>query len=583
MVCPVHLDLVMQVQNSEIAKKFNEVADLLEIEGDNPFRIRAYRNAARTLVGLPESISEYVHEHKDLTDLPGIGDDLALKITELVSTGHLSLLEKIEKRTPADLLELLRIPTLGPKRVQILYRKLGIACVNDLQKAVEAGQVSRLRGFGEKTVEKIRDEIQKLAKKEKPRLNLADAEEAAALVSRYLKKAPGLEQLAVAGSFRRCTETVGDLDILMTCQDNKAALQYFSKFEIISRILAQGTTRATVILRSGVQVDVRAVPDDSYGAALVYFTGSKAHNIALRTRALKKGLKVNEYGVFKGPRKMITRQEEDVYRAVGLPFIEPELRENRGEIEAAQRGILPKLVRREDIRGDLHAHTKATDGVNTLMEMATAAQNLGYSYLAITDHTKRVTVARGLDRKRLLSEIEEIDELNSRLKDFTILKSIEVDILEDGRLDLPNDVLAELDLTVCAIHSQFHFSRAKQTERIMRAMDNPHFRIFAHPTGRLLGAREPYEVDLEKILVAAKERRRIFEINCQPERMDLSDIYCRTAKDIGVKMAISTDAHSTSQLRFMKFGVGQARRGWLEKNNVINTLPLEELRKVLKG
>lgn len=571
----------MQVQNSEIAEKFNHLADLLEIEGSNPFRIRAYRNAARTLLGSSESIVDLVHENSDLTKLPSIGKDLAAKIKEIVDTGHLSLLDRVEKQTPSGLSEFLKIPSLGPKRVGLLYKQCGVKTLDDLKRIAENKKILEVRGFGEKIRLGILEELKKIKAQAYPRMKLNEAQEAADLVVGHLKKIP-LQQLTVAGSFRRKQETVGDLDILVTARSGINVIHHFLKLESIAKVISHGTTRSTVLLRSGVQVDLRVVPDISYGAALLYFTGSKAHNITLRTIALKRGFKINEYGIFKGTEKLASKREEDMYQALELPYIEPELRENRGEIEAASKGLLPKLITLEDIRGDLHVHTKESDGVDTIEDLAQAAKDLGYSYIAITDHSRRVTIAHGLEPKQLRQQIEKIDRINENLKGITVLKSIEVDILEDGSLDLPDEILEKLDLTVCAIHSHFHLSKEKQTERIIRAMQNPNFKILAHPTGRMIGRRDPIDIDLEKIILAAKNLNKVLEINSQPERMDLSDIYCRMAKDAGVKMVISTDTHSVSQLGYMRFGVGQARRGWLEKDDVINTLSLRELKSLLK-
>lgn len=573
---------MLKVQNSEIAQKFNQVADLLEIEGANPFRVRAYRNAARTILGLTENVSNTIYRHGDLTAYPGIGKDLNSKIAEIVETGKLSLLSEIEKKTPLVLRELLKIPGIGPKRVQLLYNKLGIKTLTDLEKIAEGSQLLQIKGFGEKTRASIVAGLKKLRNQPVKRLKLNQAAELAEILLQYLETCPLVKKVTVAGSFRRRQETIGDIDILSSGKNNEAIISYFLKFSEISEILSHGTTRSTVNLKSGVQVDLRVVPEVSYGAALLYFTGSKAHNVSLRTFAMKQGLKINEYGIFKDNKRLASRSENDIYRVLKLPYIEPELRENKGEIEAALSGKLPVLISQNDILGDLHAHTKATDGIEDIKTMALAAQQLGYSYLAITDHSKRLTVAHGLSEKQLLTQMEQIDEINEQLTGFTILKSCEVDILEDGSLDISNEVLAKLDFSVCAIHSRFQLSKEKQTQRILKAMENPHFRILAHPTGRLIGERPSYDVDLKKIILAASRLKRILEINCQPERMDLNDDYCRLAKDLKVKMAISTDAHSLTQLNYMKYGIGQARRGWLEKEDVINTLPLKKLRGLLR-
>jgi DNA polymerase (family 10) len=407
------------------------------------------------------------------------------------------------------------------------------------------------------------------------------AEQIAGPLLEYLKAAKGVKQAVIAGSYRRRKDTVGDLDILVTAKRGSEVMKRFAAYDEVGEVVSQGTTRSTVILRSGLQVDLRVVPEASYGAALHYFTGSKDHNIAIRTLAVKKGLKVNEYGVFKGEERIAGKTEKEVYALFDLPFIPPELRENHGEIEAARKKRLPKLIALDDIRGDLHAHTKATDGRYTAEEMALAAKARGYDYLAICDHSKHVTIAKGLDAKRLAKQIDEIDRLNEKLKGVRLLKSTEVDILDDGTLDLPDSILKELDLRVCAIHYQFGLSAEKQTERIIRAMDNRYFNILAHPTGRLMGEREAYAVDMQKLMEAALERGCFLEVNAQPERMDLSDMHCRMAKDMGLKLAISTDAHTTANLDFMRFGIDQARRGWLEADDVLNTRSWKELTKLL--
>nr|WP_295901015.1 DNA polymerase/3'-5' exonuclease PolX [uncultured Bdellovibrio sp.] len=573
----------MAIQNAEVAQTFSQLADLLEIQGANPFRIRAYRTAARTLIELSQNVADVIEAHGKLYEYPGIGKDLASKIEEIAQTGHLQAFDEAAEKTPKFLLDFLKIPTLGPKRVKILHEKLGIKSLEDLQRVAESNEILKVRGFGEKTRAEILEGIKKIQQEQKKHVLLFEAEEAANLLSRYLSKAPGLQKLEVAGSFRRRKEIVADLDILVTAKKSQPVMEHFLKFENIAKVISKGSTRSTVNLKSGLQVDLRVVDNNSYGAALLYFTGSKAHNIAVRARALKRGLKINEYGVFKGEKSIVSAKEEEIYELLKLPYIEPELRENRGEIEAAVKGQLPHLIQIKDLQGDLHMHTTASDGRNSLKEMALAAKKMGYAYIGITDHSRRVAVAHGLDKKQLLKQIDQIDELNAEIQGITILKSIEVDILEDGRLDLPDDVLEKLDYTVGAIHSYFQLPSQKQTDRILRAMDNPHFRIFAHPMGRLIGKREPYAMNVEKIMKAAKERSIILELNSQPERMDLSDTLCRMAKDLGVKIAISTDSHSVNQLNLMKYGVGQARRGWLEKKDVINTLPLAKLKKIFQS
>jgi len=571
----------MPVTNDEIAETFERCAALLEIEGANAFRVRAYRTAARTLRNLTQSAASLVRAGEDLAALPGIGKDLAAKIGEMTETGHLALLAELEGRMPGELAQLVAIPGLGPKRVKALHERLKIGTVEDLRRAAAAGRLRRLPGFGRKTEDKILHEIARRREIGR-RIKLATAEQAAAPLLDYLKAVPGVEDAVIAGSFRRRQETVGDLDILVTCAKSAPVMKRFTTYEDVAEVVSAGTTRATVRLRSGLQVDLRVVPKASYGAALHYFTGSKAHNIAVRAIAVKKGLKLNEYGLFKGERRIAGKTEAEVFKRLGLTYIAPELRQDRGEIEAARKKRLPKLVTLADIRGELHCHTDATDGRNTLAEMAAAAKARGYAYLAISDHTRHLTVAHGLTPKRLARQIERIDRLNETLKGIRILKASEVDILEDGRLDLPDSILEALDLTVCAVHFKFNLPADKQTERILRAMDNRHFNILAHPTGRLLGQREAYPLDMERVLRGALERGCYLEVNAQPERLDLDDLHCRMAKEIGLKVAISTDAHTTGTLGYMRYGLDVARRGWLEPDDVLNTRSWRALKKLLK-
>jgi DNA polymerase (family 10) len=569
------------IHNADIADIFNEVADLLDIQGANQFRIRAYRSAARTVQDLPRSAADMVEEGEDLSRLPGIGKDLAGKIETIVRTGTLPLLKELGGETPQELSALMDVAGLGPKRIKKLYRELGVKSIGDLEKAARAHGLRGLEGFGEKTEQNVLKDIARLRRRS-GRIKIHVADEIAKAYAEYLKRDKSVKELTVAGSYRRRKETVGDLDILASVRKGTDIMDRFVSYENVERVLSKGTTKSTVLLRSGAQVDLRVIPEASYGAALHYFTGSKAHNIAVRTIGVKKKLKINEYGVFRGQKRIAGRREEEVFEQVGLPYIPPELRENRGEIEAAREGKLPKLITLEDIRGDLHAHTKRTDGKNTLEEMAEGARERGYEYLAITEHSKHVTVARGLDEKALAQEIKKIEKLNGRLRGITLLKGIELDILEDGSLDLPDRILKELDVVVCSVHYKFNLSREKQTERVMRAMDNPCFNIFAHPSGRLIGEREPYEIDMERVLEHAGQNGCFLEVNAHPERLDLVDVHCKEAKEMGVKLAICTDAHSVANLDFMRYGIGQARRGWLEAGDVINTRSLKDLRKLLK-
>ncbi|KUJ79158.1 DNA polymerase III [Microbulbifer flavimaris] len=571
----------MALHNSEIADRFDRLADLLEIEGANPFRVRAYRNAARTVRGYPRSMADLLADDVDLTELPDIGDDLAKKIEGLVSNGELPLLDEVEERTPPALSELMKIQGLGAKRVRALHEAINIETLEDLRAAVESGQVRAVEGFGEKSEDKIRRRLKKFSGKDE-RIKLSEAEQIAAPLVKYLEKANGLKEIVVAGSFRRRKETVGDLDILITAKTKNNVMEHFTSYEDIEEVASRGETRSTVYLRCGMQVDLRVVPQVSFGSAQHYFTGSKDHNIAVRKLGIKKGYKINEYGVFEGDKRIAGETEKSVYASVDLPLIPPELRENRGELEAARENQLPDLVRLEDLRGNLHTHTDATDGRNSLKSMAAAAAEFGLEYLAITDHSKHLKVAHGLDEKRLKQQLQAIDKLNDELSGIRLLKSIEVDILQDGKLDLADSVLEQLDLVLCAVHHKFDLSKQKQTERILRAMDSPHCHILAHPSGRLINRREAYDIDLEKILEAAAARSCAVELNAQPDRLDLTDEGCRMARELGVKVSIAADAHSARGFDTLRFGVDQARRGWLEADDVLNTRPLKALLEILK-
>jgi DNA polymerase (family 10) len=573
--------VLVMIQNGEIAEYFTKVADFLEIEGANPFRVRAYRNAARTITGLANSITELIAAESDLTQLSGIGKELSEKIREIVRTGRLAKLEELENRLPPGLHHVLKIPGLGPRKVKALYHALKIKGLEDLKKAAQEGRVRTIEGFGQKTEEKILKDIQRLIQSEK-RTSWFTAEAIARPLTDYLQQDHRLADITTAGSFRRRKETVGDLDILISCRNASAVMNSFTAYEGVESVISKGDTRSSIVLRSGLQVDLRVVPQESYGAALHYFTGSQAHNIAIRRIGRQKGLKINEYGVFSGSRRMGGRTEEEVYASLDLPYIEPELREDCGEIQAAREGRLPHLVALTDIRGDLHCHTTDSDGRNSLEEMAKAAAARGYAYLAITNHTQHLKIARGLSPAAVKQLIAAIDRLNARSQRGVVLKSMEVDILRDGKLDLPDQILSELDFTVCSIHSDFQLDRDRQTERILRAMDNPHFNILGHPTGRLLDQRPAYAVDLERVITAAAERGCFLELNAHPDRLDLDDVHCRLAKETGVKVAISTDAHSVDHLDYMRLGVAQARRGWLEPSDVLNTHTLSQLQKLFR-
>ena len=567
----------MPVQNAEIAAMFDQAAELLEIGGENQFRVRAYRRAARVIEGLPKAAGSLLKSGRDLSELPGIGKDLAGKIADIVKTGHFGLLDTLKRKLPGDLGDMAALPGLGPKRIKLLYDRLKVRTLNDLRQAIKTGRLRELRGFGPVMEKKLLEALEKPPPAKRFKLAVAEAE-AEALVG-VLR---GSGRVVVAGSYRRRRDTVGDLDVLVTAKNGAAVGDRLVEYENVAQVVAHGPTRTTVMLRSGLQVDVRAVPEESYGAALLYFTGSKAHNIALRGLANQHGWKLNEYGLFSGKRRIAGATEEDVYEKLGLAYIAPELREDRGEIAASLAGKLPKLVELSDVRGDLHVHSDWTDGTVVIAGMAAAAQARGYEYMALTDHSRRVAMTHGLDPAHLARQIHEIDRLNDKLKNFTILKGIEVDILKDGSLDLPDSSLAKLDIVVAAVHSHFDLSRKAQTDRVARALENRHVSILAHPTGRLIGEREPYDIDMDAVISAARKAGCYLEINAEPDRLDLNDLHAHAAKLAGVKLAVSTDAHSIDAFQCMRFGIDQARRAWLTANDVLNTRPLAELRKLLK-
>lgn len=570
----------MPVVNAEIASQLDKVADLLDIEGANQFRVRAYRRAARIVGELPRNVADMLAEGEDLDELPGIGKDLAGKIAIIARGEHLPLLDELEHEVPAGITALLALPGLGPKRVHMLHEKLGIDTIPKLAAAAEAGKLHDVPGIGRGIETKVLHAIAEGAG-QPTRTLLATAEQVVQPLLKHLRQAEGVSQVEVAGSYRRRRETVGDLDIVAAAEPGQPVMRAFVGYEDVTDVVEQGPTRATVRLRNGLQVDLRVVARASFGAALCYFTGSKAHNIALRQIAVDHGLKLNEYGLFKGKKRLAGDAEAKIYQRLGLTEIPPELREDQGEIDAARKGKLPHLVTERDIRGDLHVHTTESDGRADLRTMVQAALAKGYGYIAITDHSQRVAMAHGLDPKRLALQIDEIDRINDTLSGFVVLKSIEVDILEDGSLDLPDKILRRLDVVVGAVHSHFELSQQKQTERILRALDNRWFNILAHPTGRLINQRGAYALDMERVMRGAVERGCFLELNAQPDRLDLADMHCRLAKQIGLKLAISTDAHAAIELNFMRFGVDQARRGWLEPDDVLNARPLGELRKIL--
>jgi DNA polymerase (family 10) len=571
------------MENKSIADILTEIADILDIQGENPFRVRSYRNAARTIADMSQSVQAMIKAGERLEEIPGIGKSLQEKIEEIVATGRCRFLEELRAKVPAGLTELLKLEGLGPKKVKLLYDELSVDSVDRLEKAAQAGRLRDLAGMGVKTEEKVLKSIEKY-RAGMGRFKLSVGFTYAQALLEYLKDVPGVKRLDPAGSFRRRRETIGDLDILAICGKGCKVMDRFSKYPDVAEVLSRGETKSSVQLKCGLQVDVRVLDEESYGAALHYFTGSKAHNVAVRDRAKDLGLKVSEYGVFraKDEKRLSGANEEDVFKAVGLPFIPPELREDRGEIQAAEKGELPKLIELVDIRGDLQMHTVATDGKNTIAEMAQKAKEMGYAYIAITDHSKAVRVAGGLDEKGLAKHLQAIEKVGGQISGMRILKGVEVDILTDGSLDLKDDILRECEVVIASVHSRFNMEEGEMTRRIIKALKNPHVNILAHPTGRLILEREAYKVNLKEVFQVAIDHGVVLEINAYPDRLDLRDVDARMAKEMGAKLAISTDAHSALQLELMKFGVFTARRGWVEARDVINTLPLAALLKILQ-
>ena len=569
------------MENIEIAKIFEDVADLLEMLDASVFRIRAYRAAARTVetLGTPaESLLK--KDGKSLEALPGIGKDLAGKIREIIETGELALLKELTVQIPESVIQMIRIPGLGPKRAKQIYDQLGIATLAGLEQAAREGKLRTLRGWKETMEARVLQGIVDL-KAWQGRFRLVEADAAIRPLLERLEATQELTHLQVAGSYRRRRETVGDVDLLVTATAAEPVMERFLSAPEVKQVLAHGDTKSSIVLRQGLQADLRVVGEESLGAALHYFTGSKAHNIAVRTLGVKRGVKINEYGIFRGSRRIAGRHETDIFEAVGLPWIPPELRENRGEIDAAFDGRLPTLVERGDIRGDLQMHTTYTDGRDSLVDMVKACGDRGYSYIAITDHTKAVRVAGGLSREEFQTQFREIDEIRKTGTGPAVLKSAGVDILDAGQLDLDDETLAELDLVVVSVHSKFSMTKADMTQRVVRALRHPRVHVFAHPTGRLLGRREPYPLDMEEVVKVAHDYGVLLEVNAQPDRLDLNDIYCQMARDAGVKLVISTDAHRIAELDNMPYGVDQARRGWCEPADIANTRSLDAFLKLI--
>jgi DNA polymerase (family 10) len=571
----------MTLHNEDIAAAFDEMADLLAIQGENRFRIRAYRRAAQVVRSLARELAD-MGGAEAFDALPGIGADLAGKIAELLETGNIRALEKLRKQVPKGLRELLALPGLGRVRVRALHTGLKVRGIEDLRRALAEGRLTSLRGFGPQIRSQLLDAT--AAKSSEPRrVTFSVATQYARPLKAYLERVAGVMRVEIAGSYRRGRDTVGDLDVVVCARKGAAPIKALEHYDDLQALTAAGTTKASGVLRNGLQVDVRVLPPESFGAALHYLTGSRDHAIQVRRLAQKNGLKLSEYGLFRGAKPLAGATEEEVYAALGLQWIPPELRENRGEIEAAERHALPRLIERADLQGDLHAHTNASDGSGSLKQMAAAAQARGLRYLAITDHSKYLGITHGLDAARLARQMDAIDQLNATLTGLTILKGAEVDILQDGSLALADAVLKRLDLVVIAVHSQFGLSEAKQTRRILRALERPYVSILAHPFGRLLGERAPYPLDFERVLAAASQRPCYLEINAQPKRLDLDDIYARSARDGGVLLSIASDAHSADQFDYLDDGIRQARRGWVTKDDVLNARPLDKLSGLLRN
>ncbi len=569
------------MKNQQIAKIFNELGQLLELKGESIFRIRAYRRAAQNIDGFSKDVA--ICSEEELMQIPGIGKDLAAKIKEYCLTGRIAKHEALAREIPSGVLEMSRIPGVGPKTAKMLFEQAGIRGIEELETLARAGRLAGIRGIQKKTEENIVKGIEQLGRGTARHL-ISRVVPLADDIMRRLKQEVPVGRIAVAGSIRRWKETIGDVDILATSNDPERVMDLFVSMPHVIRVLARGTTKSSVMTDNGVQVDLRVVEEDSFGAALQYFTGSKQHNIRLREMAVKAGLKINEYGVFRlpGDEKIGGELEEDVYRALNLPLIAPELREDTGEIDAALHGTLPHLIALDDIKGDLHVHTKWSDGRHDVYTIVEAARKKGYEYIAITDHTKGLGVAHGLDEARFSEQASLIDELNRSLVGFRVLKGAEVDIRADGTLDLPDSVLENLDIVVASIHSGFKQPQEQMTKRILSAIRNPFVNLIAHPTGRLIGEREAYAVDLQAVLKEAARYGVAMEVNAYPERLDLNDGNLRMAKEYGVPIMINTDTHITSHFDYMSYGVSMARRGWVEKKDALNALPYEQLMEKLK-
>jgi DNA polymerase (family X) len=565
------------IRNQEVAGLLERIADLLEAKDESTYRIGAYRNAARQIAALPEDITE-IWQAGRLEEVPGIGESIASKIDEFLRTGHLVYLETLRKALAPGIETLVAVPGLGPRRIQTLSQGLGITNLADLARAARAHRLADLPGFGPKVEANILREVERLTERSQ-RLPLGVALPAAEEVVGLLRDNPVVRRADPAGSIRRRRDTIGDIDILVSSKQPAVAVEAFTHLPVVREVLAKGSTRASILAPGELQIDLRAIPPEVYGAALLYFTGSKDHSIALRDIAIRKGLKLNEYGLFdeRSGQRLAGATEEEVYAALGLPWIPPELRENHGEIEAAFARRLPRLIEERDLRGDLHVHTDWSDGSDSLEAMAEAAQARGYEYVAITDHSRGLGIAHGLTIPRVQAQRQQIDELNRRLAPFRVLHGVEVNVRGDGSLDYPDDVLDQFDLVAAAVHGSFDLSEATMTARVLKALRHPAVNVLCHPRGRLLGKREGYAIDLEAVIRTARDLGVALEIDSQPDRLDLDDVWARRARDAGVTLAIDSDAHATGQLSLVAYGVATARRGWVEQSDVLNALSLYEL------
>jgi len=561
--------------NDQISAMFGEIADILDIKGENPFKIRAYRRAQDTVRSLSEDL-EKIQADGRLLDIEGIGKGIAEKIDELFDTGQMSYYEEARSSIPIGLLDILSVPGLGPKKVKLVWDKLGISTLDQLDRAARAQQLRELPGMGAKSEANILNGIS-IVRQGLERKTLGEATRLANEIIQAIEDVPGVNRLVPAGSLRRGSETIGDIDILAVADTPDDVMARFTSLDVVEEVLAHGPTKSSIRTHRGMQADLRVVPEDSFGAALQYFTGSKQHNIHIRSLAQKQALKINEYGVFDADDNSVAGVgEEDVYGALGMDYIPPEMREDSGEIEVALEHKIPRLIETSDIRGEVHAHSTHSDGHNTIEEMARAAQSRGYEYIVITDHSKSLTVANGLDEKRLYEQAEEIAEVNKKLKKLRVLHGTEVDILADGQLDLSDDALADLDFVIASVHSGFRQSEQHMTDRICAAIENPHVDAIGHPTGRLINRRPPYALDIEKVLQRAAETGTALELNAHYMRLDLKDTHLRRARDLGVMICIGTDAHVTHEMDMVRYGVVTARRGWLEPEHVLNTRPIKE-------